>query len=155
MKGEDGRIKYRFPRELRVSVLRNAFSRSGVNTPELGSVFIGIRGQSCQTTQNPIQFPWKPQPRETTGTYRFNGKFHAATTVDNDLGRETLLEIYRITVCLDKKNYGIVYILAFKDRKTDEVVWMIDQLNDEMKASESSEWVEEYNTCTLCYPHER
>lgn len=103
----------------------------------------------------PTEFPWEPQPQETSGTYRFDGRFHATTTVDNDLGRDALLEIYQITQRLVKENDGIDYILAFKHRETGEVVWMIDQLNDELKASESAEWVEEYNTCTLCYPHER
>ena len=100
-------------------------------------------------------FPWEPQAQETTGTYRFDGKFLCTATVDADLGRETILEIYRITQRLVQENDGLDYILAFKHFETNEIVWFIDQLNDEMKESESEKWVAEYNTCTLCYPHER
>ena len=102
-----------------------------------------------------LNFPWEPQPQETGGTYRFDGRFHCTTTVDSDLGRETVLKIYQITQQLVNEHDGIDYILAFKHRETGEVVWMIDQLNDAMKASESAEWVTEYNTCILCYPSER
>jgi hypothetical protein len=107
------------------------------------------------STTPTVPFPWEPQPQETTGTYRFNGRFVATATVINDLGEDVVRALYFIAQGLVKKDDGIDYILAFKHRETDEVVWMIDQLNDEMKASESPKWVEEYNTCTLCYPHER
>ena len=100
-------------------------------------------------------FPWEPQPQETSGTYRFNGRFHCTTTIDNDLGRATILKIYQITLRLVQENDGIDYILAFEHRETGEFVWMIDQLNDEMQAAESEEWVAEFNTCVLCYPSER
>tara|TARA_X000000950_G_C13392152_1_gene448691 strand:+ start:36 stop:353 length:318 start_codon:yes stop_codon:yes gene_type:complete len=101
------------------------------------------------------EFPWEPQPQETTGTYRFDGRPLVTATVQSDLGAGVVAEIYRITQRLVQENNGLDYILAFKHRETNEVVWFIDQLNDTMKASESEEWVTEYNTCTLCYPHER
>jgi hypothetical protein len=85
----------------------------------------------------PQQSPWEPQPQETSGTYRFDGKFHATTTVDTDIGREAVMEIYLITQRLVRENNGIDYILAFKQKETGVVVWMIDQLNDEMKAAYS------------------
>jgi len=40
--------------------------------------------------------------------------------------------IYFIAQGLVKENDGIDYILAFKHRETGEVVWLIDQLNDQM-----------------------
>lgn len=101
------------------------------------------------------KFPWESQPQETPGTYRFNGRPLVTATVHADLGQTVIVEIYRITQRLVQENDGLDYILAFKHRETSVEVWFIDQLDDEMKASESPEWVEEYNTCTLCYPHER
>ncbi|TXF82496.1 hypothetical protein FUA23_21800 [Neolewinella aurantiaca] len=103
----------------------------------------------------PTPFPWEPQPQEVAGTYRFDGRFVATATVINDLGNDVVRALYFIAQRLVQEDDGIDYILAFKHRETGKVVWMIDQLNDDMKTSESKEWVEEYNTCTLCYPSER
>ncbi len=106
-----------------------------------------------QTPTTP--FPWEPQLQETTGTYRFNGRFVATATVIEDFGMDTVRAMYFIAQRLVKEQDGIDYILAFKHREIGTVVWMIDQLDDRMKKQESPEWVAEYNICTLCYPHER
>ncbi|MEL7422847.1 MAG: hypothetical protein AAFN81_07655 [Bacteroidota bacterium] len=101
-------------------------------------------------------FPWEAQPQETTGTYRFDGRFSATVTVMADLGEQVIAVIYMITQALVKKQDGLDYILAFKHKDTGVVVWFIDQLNDEMKRDHyTPEQVAEYNVCTLCYPEER
>jgi hypothetical protein len=97
------------------------------------------------STSPTVPFPWEPQPQETTGTYRFDGRFVATATVINDLGNDVVRALYFIAQRLVQEDDGIDYILAFKHRETGVVVWMIDQLNDDMKTSESKEWVEEYN----------
>jgi hypothetical protein len=114
-----------------------------------------IKTLCLMSTTPTVPIPWEPQPQETTGTYRFDGRFVATATVINDLGNDVVRALYFIAQGLVKEHDGIDYILSFKHRETDQEVWLIDQLNDEMKASESPAWVEEYNTCTLCYPHER
>jgi hypothetical protein len=96
------------------------------------------------STSPTVPFPWEPQPQETTGTYRFDGRFVATATVINDLGNDVVRALYFIAQRLVQEDDGIDYILAFKHRETGVVVWMIDQLNDDMKTSESKEWVE-YN----------
>lgn len=116
---------------------------------------INHRQQNLLPMSSATDFPWEPQPQETTGTYRFDGRPLVTATVQADLGPIVVAGIYRITQRLVQEHDGLDYILAFKHRDTGEVVWFIDQLNDAMKASESEEWVAEYNTCTLCYPHER
>ncbi|WP_020566700.1 hypothetical protein [Neolewinella persica] len=103
----------------------------------------------------PTKFPWEPQLQEAVDTYRFDGRFVATATVDTDIGRAAVLEIYRITKQLVQQNNGINRILKFRHRETGEVVLMVDQLNDDAKASTTPELIEKYNTCTLCYPQER
>lgn len=102
-----------------------------------------------------VPFPWEAQPQETTGTYRFDGKFVATATVIEDLGMDVVRALYYIAKRLVEEQDGLDYILAFKHRETGVVVWLIDQLNDQMKNDESPEWIAEYNICTLCYPSER
>jgi hypothetical protein len=90
------------------------------------------------STTPTVPFPWEPQPQETTGTYRFDGRFVATATVINDLGEDVVRALYFIAQGLVKENDGTDYILAFKHRETGVAVWFIDQLNDEMKATESA-----------------
>lgn len=95
---------------------------------------------------------WKRQSQEQNGSYRFSGKFLVTSGVQNLLLSEEIRAIYFDVQNQVKENDGIDYLVVYKHEKTERKLFFIDQLNDEMIAS--NDFKKEYNYCTLLLAEE-
>lgn len=94
---------------------------------------------------------WKRKPPETTGTYFFSGQFYITQGVQASLTPEEISAIYQDLQAFVKQENGVDYLQAY-EHEDGRIVWIIDQLNQEM--IESGDYLPEYNHCTMILPHE-
>lgn len=97
---------------------------------------------------------WVLQPQEQPGTYRFSGQMYMTTTVANAIPQDTILEIVADVWRRVLENDGADYLQVFKNCETGEKIFVIDQLNQEMKQNNPTEWVKENDHFTILYAHE-
>lgn len=94
---------------------------------------------------------WKRKLQERPGTYFFSGQFYVTQGVQASLLPEEIIEIYQDLQAFVAQENGIDYLQVF-ECEDGRVVWIIDQLNQEM--IESGEYLVEYNYCTMLLPSE-
>lgn len=95
---------------------------------------------------------WKRAPQERDGSYFFSGTFVVTSTVDQQLPLRDIIEIHRETRRLAARQNGLDYLQVFIHPSTNERLFLIDQLSQEMKAS--GEFKEIDNYCTLLFDYE-
>jgi hypothetical protein len=93
---------------------------------------------------------WIRQPQETAGTYRFSGRFVATAGIVNLLSEAEIMLLYWEVRYLVEQNDGIDYLVTFQHQETNQKLFFIDQLNDEMKPDHP----DEHDYCTLLLAEE-
>lgn len=94
---------------------------------------------------------WQRKSQERPGSYFFSGQFYVTSGVQAALTIEEILTIYKDVQGFVNQENGIDYLQVY-EHEDGRVVWMIDQLNQEMIAS--GEYLPEYNYCTMLLPEE-
>lgn len=94
---------------------------------------------------------WQRKPQEKPGTYFFSGQFYVTRGVQASLTPEEILAIYKDVLAFVKQENGIDYLQVYEN-EDGRVVWIIDQLNQEMIAS--GDFLPQYNYCTMLLPTE-
>lgn len=82
---------------------------------------------------------WKLQPQEGEGTYRFSGRFVATRGVTELLSEAEIMILYWTVRYLVEQNDGIDYLVVFVHEETYQTLYLIDQLNEEMKPDHPKE----------------
>jgi hypothetical protein len=95
---------------------------------------------------------WKMQPQECPGTYMFNGSPIITSRIQHELEYEDILSILQ-----DINNYllmhgGADYLFVFKSG--DKKIFVIDNLNTEMKKDLTNEFIQEHNYFTILFADE-
>ena len=93
---------------------------------------------------------WQLQPQEREGTYRFDGKFLVTKNVKEGLKKEIIARMYLLILQKVEEEDGLDYLQVFIHQETEEKLFFMDQINDEMK----EEHPPEHNYCTLMYSSE-
>lgn len=95
---------------------------------------------------------WKIQTLETSGTYRFSGRFVATRGVSELLSEAEIMLIYWLVRHHVEQNDGIDYLVVFVHEETGQKLFFIDQIDDAMKASGGHP--KEHDYCTLLLAEE-
>lgn len=99
------------------------------------------------------QKKWNLQPQECPGTYTFSGKIYMTRTVSDTLPPEEVNQIISDVRGRVKDNNGADYLQVFID-DTGQKIFVIDQLNKEMKDSNPPDWVRENDYFTILFAEE-
>ena len=96
---------------------------------------------------------WNLQPQERGGTYTFSGKILSTSNIAKLLTADE-----QLFIILEVKNRvqelgGADYLQVFKNSEGKKI-FVIDQLNKEMKEENSSEFVEENDYFTILFSYE-
>lgn len=97
---------------------------------------------------------WVLQPQEQSGTYRFSGQMYMTATIANTIPQDTVLELVADVWRRVLENDGADYLQVFKNSETGDKIFVIDQLNQEMKQNNPQEWVKENDHFTILYAYE-
>lgn len=95
---------------------------------------------------------WKRKPQECEGTYHFSGQFVVTAGIQANLLAEEILAIYNDCKKLVDQNNGIDYLLVYVHEESQQKLFFIDQLNEEMISS--GKYAKEHNYCTLILAEE-
>lgn len=100
-----------------------------------------------------IPAKWTLQPQECEGKYMFSGKTYMTRRISDELH---FLEVVMIIAEVKKRvveNNGADYLQVFTD-DSGRKIFVIDQLNEEMKAENPAEWVKENDLFTILFAEE-
>lgn len=97
-------------------------------------------------------FKWKRQPQQNGGTYRFSGRFVATSGVASLLSEAEIMLIYWQVRHQVELNDGLDYLQVFVHADSGQKLFLIDQINDQMKASGGHP--AEHDYCTLLLAEE-
>lgn len=92
---------------------------------------------------------WKLKEQEQQGTYRFDGRCGATKQVAEDFEQSVLSQIIQAIHQKVEDNDGIDY-LQVVEFENGTILWVIDQINDEMKPDHPKA----HNYFTILYPSE-
>lgn len=95
---------------------------------------------------------WKRKPQERGGTYYFSGTFLVTKGIQAELVPEEIKQIYLEIQRLVKEKLGLDYLQVYVHEDSEQKLFFIDQLNQEMIASGG--YLPEYNYCTLMLAEE-
>jgi len=95
---------------------------------------------------------WKIQPQEQGGTYHFSGNSFLTRGIQALLEEDEIKAIYLEVQALVEENNGIDYLVVYIHEDTQQKLFFIDQLNQEM--IESGGHPPEHHYCTLLLAEE-
>jgi hypothetical protein len=96
---------------------------------------------------------WTLQPQECEGKYMFSGKIYMTRRISDEL---LPIEVILIIAEVKKRvadNEGADYLQVFTD-DSGRKIFVIDQLNEEMKSENTAEWVKENDLFTILFAEE-
>ncbi len=96
---------------------------------------------------------WTLQPQERGGTYTFSGKTIVTNNIFKALTFDEQLFIIKSVKERVEKLGGADYLQVFKNSKG-ETIYVIDQLNKEMKEENSLQFVKENDHFTILFSYE-
>jgi len=96
---------------------------------------------------------WNLQLQEREGTYTFSGKILITNNICKALTFDEQLFIIMAVRQRVEKLGGADYLQVFKNSKG-ETIFVIDQLNKEMKEENSDEFVKENDYFTILFSYE-
>lgn len=96
---------------------------------------------------------WTLQTQEETGTYMFNGRLYATAAIAETLSPAEISQILSAVRQRVAAQNGADYLFVFTNDE-DVRIFVIDQLNLEMKASASSDWVAQNDIVTILFASE-
>ncbi len=97
---------------------------------------------------------WSLQPQEQEGSYSFSGKMFMTSGIQFELD---LLEISNIISTIkDKvqKEVGLDYLQVFKKQNSKRKIFVIDNLNKEMKQNKDQEFLNSNDYFTIMFAEE-
>lgn len=92
---------------------------------------------------------WVMRPQECKGTYRFDGKMYATTNVANLISFDDFRFIIASINDYVRIHNGADYLFTFFSKKLNKKIFVIDNLNDEMKAYSTADHVKTHNYYTI------
>ncbi|MEL7119907.1 MAG: hypothetical protein AAFO07_10710 [Bacteroidota bacterium] len=99
---------------------------------------------------NKRTFIWEHQPQEKAEKYFFSGRFLVTKGVQALLSMNQIYAIYFLVKALAEQEEGLDYLQVFIHKETEQKLFFIDQLNEEMK----KEHPPEHDYCTLLLAEE-
>lgn len=100
-----------------------------------------------------IPAKWILQPQECEGKYMFSGKTYMTRRIADELLPIEVMLILAEVKKRVKENNGADYLQVFID-DNERKIFVIDQLNEEMKAENPEEWVKENDYFTILFAEE-
>lgn len=96
---------------------------------------------------------WTMQPQEETGTYMFTGRLYATAAIAETLSPAEISQIISTIRERVAEQNGADYLFVFTNQD-EERIFVIDQLNREMKAAASHDWVAQNDIVTIIFASE-
>jgi hypothetical protein len=96
---------------------------------------------------------WILQPQECKGTYIFSGSCYMTRRIADELSQEEIIFIISEVKKRVEEKKGADYLQVFLD-ESERKIFVIDQLNEEMKQENPKEWVMENNYYTILFAEE-
>lgn len=102
------------------------------------------------------EFPtkWTLQPQEQEGTYTFSGQPYMTRRVSEELHVLEIIQIHTDLLKRVAEKNGADYLQVFIDEDAGRKIFVIDQLNEEMKKNNPPDWVKENNYFTILFAEE-
>lgn len=92
---------------------------------------------------------WELLPQECPGTYRFDGRMYATQHLADFLDFDDFRYIIASIKVYVQLHDGADYLFVFYNKHLDKKIFVIDNLNDQMKNEADPEYVSEYNYYTI------
>jgi len=96
---------------------------------------------------------WTIQPQKETGTYMFSGRVYVTAAIAETLSPAEIYQMLNAVRQRVAENNGADYLFVFTNQD-EECIFIIDQLNREMKSSATREWVAQNDIVTILYASE-
>lgn len=97
---------------------------------------------------------WTLQPQECEGTYSFSGQSLMTRKIAEELAPMDIIYIHSTIKKLVLEKGGLDYLQVFINNDTGKKIFVIDQLNEEMKKENSSEFVKNNDYFTILFAEE-
>lgn len=97
---------------------------------------------------------WIMFPQECEGTYRFDGYPIYTLFVKEFFPFDEILVIINEIKSYVKKHNGADYLFVYKNMQTQKKIFIIDNLNDEMKKNADKQYVKDNNYFTIMLAEE-
>ncbi|MCK6615862.1 MAG: hypothetical protein L6Q47_16625 [Ignavibacteriaceae bacterium] len=92
---------------------------------------------------------WVMLPQEVEGTYRFDGKMYATSNAADFISFDDFRLIISSIREFVRIHDGADYLFVFKNERLGRKIFVIDNLNDQMKSSSDSRFTLEHNYFTI------
>jgi len=96
---------------------------------------------------------WVLQPQEQEGTYTFSGKSYMTSGINAKLTPYEVLQIHLAVQERVMEKGGADYLQVFKNG-SGRKIFVIDNLNQEMKKNNDEKFVEEHDYFTIMFSEE-
>ena len=95
---------------------------------------------------------WILLPQEMEGTYTFSGNMYSTKRIHDEIQTGVILNLISIIKKLAIENKGIDYLQVFIKGK--RKIYIIDNLNEEMKQNKSNTFLQDNNYFTVMFAEE-
>lgn len=97
---------------------------------------------------------WIMKPQECSGTYRFDGRMYATRGIADSLDFADFQYIIQTIKLFVKQHDGADYLFVFQNEFQNKKIFVIDNLDDDMKLNNDADYVNEYNYYTIMFADE-
>ena len=97
---------------------------------------------------------WSLQPQEQEGSYFFSGKIFMTSGIQFELDLLEISDIISTIKYKVQKEVGLDYLQVFKKQNSKRKIFVIDNLNKEMKQNKDQEFLNSNDYFTIMFAEE-